>query len=192
MFLSYIRRNHPMKSSIMKIFVVTVALTLTGCGYTINQYGASVENVMVIKNSGAKPASVASFTSYQPGMSSIFCRGAGPVETADNSSFEAYIQKAFVDELKLAGLYDPASRIILQGKVENIDYQSNVGDGKWFISLTISSNKNSGYTVSSTYNFSTNWVADKACQQVAQAFVPAVQQLILKTFSDPRFKDLYQ
>ena len=76
--------------------------------------------------------------------------------------------------------------------VEELDFNSNIGAGKWVISLSISSNKNNGYKVSSTYKFSTNWVADKACQQVAQAFVPAVQQLILKTISDPRFKALSQ
>lgn len=182
-----------MKSSIMNYLVVVAAVSmLVGCGFTINPYSASVTNVMAIKNSGTKPVSIASFSSYKPDLSSIGCRAAGPIETPDKSSFESYIRKAFIEELSLAGLYDPTSPLVLQGMVEELDFNSNIGAGKWVISLSISSNKNNGYKVSSTYKFSTNWVADKACQQVAQAFVPAVQQLILKTISDPRFKALSQ
>jgi hypothetical protein len=185
-----------MKSSIMKFFIVVAAVwTLVGClyipKYPIYQYYSSVKNVQAIKNSGAKPVSVASFTSYEPDMSSILCRLSFPV-ISNGASFEYHIQRAFVNELTLADLYDPASPLVLQGKVEELDFNSNIGAGEWIISLYISSNKNSGYKVSTTYKFSTNFVAEIACQQVAQAFVPAVQQLILETVSDPKFKELSQ
>ena len=47
-----------------------------------------------------------------------------------------------------------------------------------------------GYQVKSIYEFSTNWVGDKACQQVAQAFEPAVEKLIKKIVEHPEFPSL--
>jgi hypothetical protein len=47
-----------------------------------------------------------------------------------------------------------------------------------------------GYEVESSHEFSTNWVADKACQQVAQAFEPAVEELIEKIVEHPGFRSL--
>jgi hypothetical protein len=142
------------------------------------------------KSSGLKPVSVGTFSSFKPGMNSISCRAAGNVETPDEASYESYIQKAFTDELKLAGLYDESSNLKLQGKIEELDFNSNIGAGKWVISLTLTSNMSSGYKTTATHEFSTNWVADKACQQVAQAFVPAVQKLILQTVGNPKFGEL--
>lgn len=169
---------------------IALSSILVGCGFTVNQYGASIENVTKTKNSGLKPVSVGTFSSFNPGMHGISCRAAGNVGTPDEGSYESYIQKAFTDELKLAGLYDENSTLKLQGKIEELDFNSNIGAGKWVISLTLSSNTSSGYKTTATHEFSTNWVADKACQQVAQAFVPAVQQLIFQTVGNPKFGEL--
>lgn len=167
-----------------------LTLLLTACGYTISPYGVSVDNVNRIKAGSIKPVAVAMFTASEPGRSSIGCRAAGPVATPDKASFETYIQKAFIDELQLAGAYDPQSPITIQGKLEEVDFNSNIGAGKWVFRLTISSNVSPGFTVESRQEFSTNWVADKACQQVAQAFGPAVQHLIADTVSNPKFASL--
>jgi hypothetical protein len=56
--------------------------------------------------------------------------------------------------------------------------------------VSVSDGNGMSYQVNSIFNFSTNWVADKACQQVAQAFVPAVQNLIKDIVSKPEFKSL--
>ncbi|MAM88773.1 MAG: hypothetical protein CME36_15820 [unclassified Hahellaceae] len=156
----------------------------------MNPYGASVANVDQIRAAQVNPVAVSSFTSSKPGSSSIGCRAAGPVETADKSSFESYIEKAFIDELKLAGVYDPNSPLVINGHLEELDFNSSIGAGKWIMRLAVSTKEESGYTVESIHEFSTNWVADKACQQVAQAFAPAVQSLISKLVSDPRFQTL--
>ncbi|HEY0913936.1 MAG TPA: hypothetical protein VGE22_03605, partial [Solimonas sp.] len=84
------------------------------------------------------------------------------------------------------------SPLVLKGRIEELDFNSNIGAGKWVMKMTLSSRTKPGYTVESQHEFSTNWVADKACQQVAQAFPPAVQQLIFKVVSDPRLKNLAQ
>jgi hypothetical protein len=167
--------------------VLTVAL-IQGCAFNVNRYGASVENVEAIKLAAeGQRIAVREFTSYKPGMDSITCRAAGGVKTNDGGSFEAYLQKAFIDELRLAGVYDQNADIVLSGYVEELDFSSNIGAGRWKMSLAIAREAREGYSVSSVYEFSTNYVADKACQQVAQAFVPAVQKLIGTLVTDPRF-----
>ncbi|MFL9878093.1 hypothetical protein PQR63_06875 [Herbaspirillum rhizosphaerae] len=168
--------------------LIVAATLLTGCAYNASPYGASVQNVDAIKSAGIKPVAVEKFQSSKPGLASITCRAAGPVTVVP--SFETYIEKALIDELKLAGAYDAASALKLSGKLEEVDFSSGMSDGKWLFTLTLSNNKNDSFTTKSTMNFSGSFVADKACQEVAQAFGPAVQQLIRDVIKNPQFKKL--
>jgi hypothetical protein len=178
-----------MRNPVLAVFLA-IPVLLSGCGYAISPYGVSVDNVNRVRASAMQPMAVARFSAGQPSRSSIGCRAAGPVETPNQVSFESYIERALIDELQLGGAYDPNSPIKLQGTLEEIDFNSNIGAGKWVFRLAVSSAVSPGFTVSSQHEFSTNWVADKACQQVAQAFVPAVQHLIADVISHPQFKAL--
>jgi hypothetical protein len=178
-----------MKNGFQRMAIVGFAATLSACGYNINPYGASVQNVETIKALRISPVAVEKFTTFEPELSSIGCRAAGPVRTPNEQPFEKIIESALTDELKLAGAYDPKSPVIIQGHLEYITFNSNIGAGKWVIKVKVSSKaKPDGFSVDSQHEFSTNWVADKACQQVAQAFGPAVQDLINKIVSHPQFK----
>lgn len=174
--------------------VITISLfaisALSGCAYNTSPYGVSPANVNAIKNTGIKPVAVLPFTASKPGVESITCRAAGPVRV--NPNFERYIEGALIDELKLANAYDPASDIKINGKLEEVDFSSGMSDGAWMFTLTISNAKNSDFTVKSKWPFSGSFVADKACQEVAQAFGPSVQNLIKEVIQDPRFKQLVQ
>ena len=168
--------------------VIFMAL-LSGCAsYSVVPYGASVSNVNSIKSYNLKPVSVGQFHASAPGQISIPCRAAGYVTVSP--SFEAYIQKAFVDELSLAGIYDPSSPLVITGELKQIDFSSNIENSNWSFTLTITNNKNQSYTTNSKFEFSGSWVADKACQQMAQQFVPAVQKLISDVVQDPRFRQI--
>ena len=105
-------------------------------------------------------------------------------------SFENCIEKAFIDELKLAGAYNPASSLTLSGNLEEVDFSSGMSDGNWTFTLTVSNQRNEGFTTKSTFGFSGSFVADKACQKVAQAFGPAVQKLIEDVVRNPKFKQI--
>jgi len=170
--------------------IAAAAMYVSGCTFTTSGYGVSVDNVTTMKNLGETQISVSDFTSSKPGGSSITCRGAGPVATPNKEPFEKYIQEAFKSELKLAGLYSESSPIKFNGHFTKIDFNSNIGAGKWMFELTASSNDTEKSNITSRHEFSTNWVADKACQQVAQAFSPAVQTLIKDLIKDPMFKEL--
>ena len=157
----------------------------SGCAYNASQYGASVQNVESLKKANIKPVSVAPFKAAKPGLTSIACRAAGSVTVAP--SFEGYIQKALIDELKLAGAYDPASPRILSGMLDEVDFSSGITDGNWTFVLTVSNQRSESFKTKSTYTFAGSFVADKACQETAQALNPAVQKLIEDVIANPKF-----
>jgi len=173
---------------ILHLTLIVTAALISGCAYKASPYGASVKNVESIRLTNIKPVSVAQFQSAKPGLASITCRAAGPVIISP--SFESYIENAFIDELKLAGAYNQNSNITLSGKLEEIDFSSGMTDGKWIFTLVVSNNRNESFTTKSTFGFSGSFVADKACQEVAQGFGPAVQKLIEDVIKDPKFKQL--
>ncbi len=165
-------------------------MLLPACAFNINTYGASVENVEAIKRQNLPPVALGKFTATKPGISVITCRGTGPVTTPGKISFESYIEGALRDELKLASIYDANSKLVLSGNMDLVDFSSNLGVARWMLTLALSSG-NVSYTTATEHPFSVNYFGDKACQQVAQAFVPAVQQLIRDVTADPRFKTLF-
>ncbi|WP_028469649.1 hypothetical protein [Neptunomonas japonica] len=174
----------------LKLTMAAISIVyLSGCSFTASNYGASFENVETIKKLGSVEVSVSDFTASKS-TSGIACRGAGSVVTPNKETFEDYIHKAFVSELKLAGVYSDSAPIELKGHFTKIDFSSNIGNGNWSFELTASSSKDESIQIVSKHEFSTNWVADKACQQVAQELSPAVQVLIKDIVSNPEFKKL--
>ena len=172
----------------LSLAIAAAAALTSGCAYNVAQYGASVRNVEAIKAIDIQPVAVGPFTSTRPGLTSITCRAAGPVTVAP--SFEGYIRQAFVDELKLAGTYDQNSGITLSGRLEEVDFSSGMSDGNWNFTLTVSNQRNESFTTKSRFGFSGSFVADKACQEVAQALAPAVQKLIEDVVQNPRFRQI--
>ena len=173
---------------IVSLTAITLAVLVSGCAYNASPYGASVKNVDAIKASNIKSVAVGPFTANKPGQSSIVCRAAGTVNVVP--SFEGYIEKAFIDELKLAGVYNPAAPLVLSGKLEAVDFSSGMVSGNWSFTLTVTNNRKESFTTHSTFPVSGSFAADKACQEVAQAFGPGVQKLIEDVVRNPKFKEL--
>jgi hypothetical protein len=63
-------------------------------------------------------------------------------------------------------------------------------DGNWSFTLALTNARGESFTTKSKFGFSGSFVADKACQEVAQAFGPAVQKLIEDAVRDPKFKQI--
>ncbi|SFE80567.1 hypothetical protein [Paracidovorax wautersii] len=170
------------------IFSVVALAALSGCAYNVSPYGAAVSNVESLKSQKLGAVSVGKFQSSEPGKASITCRAAGPVTVSP--SFETYIENAFIDELKLAGAYNPSSPLVLTGKLEKIDFSSGISDGNWSFTLVLSNSRGESFTTQSIFGFSGSFVADKACQEVAQAFGPAVQKLVGDVVRNPKFRQI--
>lgn len=177
---------------IRKTLLLITLLTLTACStYTPQRYSISADNNVALKTLQVQNINVGDFTG--PNDFSNACRAAGPIAPPDNMSFEAYLQKALADELKVAGLYnDKAPTVTLTGSLEKLSFSSSRGltGGSWDLSLIVKSSNGHSTHVSEHYEFESGFVADTACKQTAEAYLPAVQNLIGKLVTSPNFKKL--
>lgn len=116
------------------------------------------------------------------------CQSAEPVATPDGEQFENYIRKALIDELRMSNAYAEKGDVVFTGKLEHIDFNSF--KGQWDIKLHVSSNKGISFTVEENYNYKTAFLfaTKSVCDTTAQAFMPAVQNLIKSIVSHPDFK----
>lgn len=175
-----------------KIVVVLSVLALSGCStYMPARYNISADNNAALKAIGVGNINVGSFKG--PASFDNACRGAGPIAPPDNMSFEAYIQKALADELKVAGMFDEKTpKATLSGVVEKLDFSSSRGltGGAWNIGLRINASNGKSIFVSEHYEFNSGFSANTACKQTAEAYLPAVQNLIGTLVKTPEFKSL--
>ena len=175
-----------------KITVFLLVLGLSGCStYMPQRYSISADNNVALKAIKAGNINVGPFkglANFDNG-----CRAAGPISPPDNMSFEAYIQKALADELKVAGKYDDKTpKITLSGELEQLGFSSTRGltGGSWDIGLRVKSSNGKSVFVSEHYEFNSGFIADTACKQTAEAYYPAVQNLIGKLVRSPDFEAL--
>jgi len=181
------------KQYITILTATTLALSLASCSHVSPRYNASATNVeeirQITKDISAK-ISTGEFTATEIGKKSIVCRAAGPVGPSDNKTFDQFIKDAIADEFKIAGIYDEKSNVKLKGKLDSIDFSSSIGAGKWMMKMTFSSQEVEPFVVENTYSFSTNFIADIACEQVSQALPAATQDFIKKLIQHPSFRNI--
>ena len=173
-----------MKNITILIFLIQIS----GCAYNVSSYSPSAKNVQVLQKSDIKPFKLTKFTSNEPDLKSIGCRAAGPITTPDGSAYQKYIYDAFVDELQFAGLYSTSAKTI-RGHIESIDF-SSTGTANWTFKVSFQDQNGNSAKVDSKYEFESAFVADKACQKVAQAFSPAVEKLISDVAKNSSFRKM--
>lgn len=173
-----------------KILLSSAALIiLSGCStYSISRYSISTDNVVALRGLNGKTLNVGSFTSTNPGQKEIMCRGVGPIKTPDGEPFADFIRKALLDELKISNAYSPTSTVSIYGNLDAVDFSS--AGGNWSLTLTIKSSNGKSMTVSENYAFTSSFYGETACNQTAQAFMPAVQNLVGKIVRSPEFVTL--
>lgn len=180
-----------MKKSVFVLLALMV-FSLTACSTFMPQrYSISADNHVTLKSIGAQNISVGTFKG--PTDFDAMCRGAGPIAPPDGMSFEAYIQNALADELKVAGIFDKQSpKVTLTGIVDQLAFSSSRGltGGSWDIGLRVNSSNGKYILVSEHYEFNSGFNAITACKQTAEAYLPAVQNLIGKLVKSPDFKGL--
>lgn len=175
----------------MKKYLAAVlfAVMLSGCStYSITRYSISTDNVVALRLLNGKTLNVGSFTATNPGQREIMCRGVGPIKTPDGESFSEFVRKALLDELKIANAYSQSSKIIITGNLDQVDFSS--ASGNWNLAVTIKTSNGKSMTVSESYAFTTSFYGETACNQTAQAFMPAVQNLVGKVVRSPDFINL--
>ncbi|MCG7531199.1 hypothetical protein MHM98_07510 [Psychrobium sp. MM17-31] len=173
---------------IKSMIAVSTLLFLGGCStYSVDRYSVSVDNVSAIKAYKENPINIGKFTASEY-KREIMCRGVGPIKTPDNQNFEQFIRKALIDELKLAEAFSESAPVIITGNLDFIDFSST--SGKWNIGLSLKSSNGKTMSVKENYAFTSSFYGETACNQTAQALMPAVQNLIGKVVTNPKFADL--
>jgi hypothetical protein len=118
--------------------------------------------------------------------SSYNCRAVGPLLTPDGNTYPEYVRRAFVDELRLAGLYETLAP--LEVEVGFHDIQPSSAAGFWAISAQVTVNGVDPFDVEIERRFTTSWYGETACNQTAQAFMPAVQDFVRAVVRHPQFQ----
>lgn len=176
----------------MKKLVLATCVALSACATpTVSRYTASTNNVLALRS--LKLSGIGVGLIAEPVKDDIKCRGIGQVRLQDGKTHAQYILGALRDELRLADAYAETNpRVTLNGRLVAIDSSSGLGSSKgvWFITLQLDSSNGKSMTVEEAYTFRSGFAASAACNNVAQAFTPAVQDLIAKVISSPGFPAL--
>ena len=176
----------------MKLLLVVVAVIVfsTGCStYAASRYSISADNVRTLRTFKGQSLNVGPFSAATPGQTEIMCRGVGPIKTPDGEVFEHFVRKAFVDELTIAEIYSSDAPITITGRLDAIDFSSGVG-ATWNIALTVTSSNGQSLSVSEEYQHTSSCYGETACNQTAQALMPAVQNVVGKVVRHPNFPAL--
>jgi hypothetical protein len=175
----------------LALSLAIVALLASGCStYSAARYSISPDNDIALRSLNGKVVNVGAFGSATPGQKEIMCRGVGPIKTPDGEPFSEFVRKALLDELRIANAYSVSAPATLTGNLDGIDFSS--AGGSWSLALTVNSSNGKSMSVSETYPYTTSFFGETACNQTAQALMPAVQNLVGKIVRAPEFVNLVQ
>lgn len=174
------------------LIVLVFSVIAGGCStFTTPRYSINADTNVALKALNISNVGVGSFSG--PSNFDTSCRAAGPLAPPDGMSHTEYLKKALEDELKVAGAFGASNpKVVLSGVVNKLEFSSSRGitGGSWDIDLTLSSSNGSKMSAAERYEFQSGFVADTACKQTAEAFMPTVQNLIRKIVHSPEFKGL--
>lgn len=172
---------------VRSLLFVVLAMFVAGCEtYSAPRYGMSADNIVALR--ALAPNRIAVGTFAEPQKFADGCRAAGPITAADGMGFAAYIRKALIDELKIAGVYDERGPVTLTGSLDHLAFSSTVA--WWNLTLTVRSSNGRSVTVQEEYKFDGAFAAVTACKKVADAYFPAVQNALQKLIASPDFRGL--
>lgn len=173
--------------------IVAASVLFVGCSTTNSiPYKASTSNVITIQNAlkaDNTKVTLGTFSMANGVTEELTCRLLGPVKVAPGKTMSTFIKEAFQEELFLAQAYDTNAPVTIEGRIEKLAF-SSVSPANWEIAMRVSSNKSPGFTVAVKYNYDTSFDAISACKNVADAFSPAVQELLRQVVSNPQFMQL--
>lgn len=182
-----------MKKTFLLSVLLTGTILLDGCAHQVSSYSPSFANMSELRNISTHAEKINLGAFKDPNKTkSIVCRLEGSEELPGDVTYASYLKNALKSELNQAGLYSSNSKIKLNATLDEIKADSVMGSAHWTIIMTFNDHIQKPYTVSSSYPFSANFVADIACTQVAQSFVPAAQQFMHTLYMNEHFRKTLQ
>lgn len=168
--------------------LLVAAIALSGCvaEFYVARYSIAASNVEAFRASGDRKIGVAAFTAAEEGSrAEVSCRGSAMMTPA-HETYAAYIQRALVDELRVAGLYAANAPTQIKGHLAHIDVNTTK-DPHWEISLIVTVGNSQPFALERKYPFLSSFIGTKACELAGQAFLAAVQDLVGALAREPRF-----
>lgn len=171
------------------IFYCFAVVGLPACTalYPVSRY--SPANTLELRQYKGKNVFIEKVVELPNERSEILCRGGGRISTPSMETYSNYILNAFNVELKHAEVLNSSGPLKISGTT-TVDFSST--DGEWKIQLALSSSNGRKSSYSEKYRYPTDFSGHMACYQTANAFMPAVQDLIGKVATSPEFKDLLE
>lgn len=182
-----------MKTKLIQISAVIAITVLSGCAMKAQPYQIRFENQQSLSEHGIEKFSVGVAGFDQPASFDSMCRLMGPIAAPEGETFGGYIKSAFVKELGAAKLYaDSNPKVTVKGEILKMSFGSAEGitNGLWTFEMLYTSSNGQSFRVNDSYKFSSGFDAISACNNTANAFGPAVGQMLNKTFSSLEFARL--
>jgi len=153
-----------------------------------NIYQVSKDNVVELSNLKAAETTYKLILEKSESTNNDYfmCRGWFPLYANGQLPFDNYIANAMKSEMEAAGVYSADSNNSIKLKLEKIDYE-NMISARWKLQIKVEINDTTQFSVDDEYAFSGHFVATPACERTAAAFMPAVQSLLNKLYSNPEF-----
>jgi predicted small lipoprotein YifL len=181
-----------------KLFLAAVCAAalsaLAACNTTspVALYTPATSNVLAFQ-SALKPTNttvrVGDFTAAADAKAPG-CRMVGSLDVTAGKSLEQYLKDALQTDLFTAQVYDVNSPVVINGRLDEIKVNT-FGTGSWTLGMQITSNRDpTGYHVTAIRTFKTSYVAEAACHNATNAFLPTVQDLMGQVVGNPGFAKL--
>lgn len=174
------------------MFAAVAAVALSGCGSFAPQRYASIESTAAaIQRTGAKSVAIASVTRSANFMP--LCRTNFFIEAPEGQTFEEYVRRALQIELRAAGAAAAGPpQVTLRGDVSELEFSAstNITGGRWVIKLELTSSNGKEASFIESFEFDAGFMGHAACRRTAEAFLPAVENLVAKIASSPSFRTL--
>lgn len=190
--------NRSMISATVRLAAAAaVTLSLFGCA-TVKMPApttANADNVATLHNTGLVPAKAAAFT-LAPGKPAAMdttldgLRGSS-VEPA-NGSFAQTLREQLVVDLKAAGLYDDASKVVIAGQLTDsmVDAAIGTGTGRLGAHFTVTRDGKPVFdkTIVVDAKWDSSFVGAIALPAAIQQYGALYRTLAGKLFADPDFQ----
>jgi len=173
---------------VLSVWFAFLALLLAGCGMKSDVYSVSADNVVRLREFSDIKVNIGNFTADSSDENHILCRLGDTITTPMGEPFELYIQKAFEEEFKMAGIYSKNANITITGHLNSINGFS--APARWNIDMTVSSNTGKSFKVFTSKRYPSVYSGNTACNNMAREFMPAVRQFINEVVNNNDFAGL--
>ena len=170
------------------LFVFAATMILPACSqfhvppYSVNH--KSVSELRKIRDDSNVMLSVGTVSGEGQDLSTLMCRGVGPVKSASSGTFGQYIKDAIIAEMSIAEVYLEQSDIQIELDFSKFDFTSTSGEWEMAANVRV---RGLEFPVSIKHSFSPSWFGETACDQTAQAMMPAVQEFVYRLVSNQQF-----